>query len=144
MARYRTTLDATASPEAAFDYLAEFSNAKHWDPGVVDGENLDPGPVGPGSRFRLVARFLGRDVPLEYRVAELDRPRRVVLEAEDGAVRSVDEIRVAKVDGTTRVTYEADLRLRGPFGRVLDPLLALVFRRIGDRAAGGLRQALGR
>ena len=33
----------------------------------------------------------------------------------------------------TRVSYDADLRLRGLL-RIADPLLALVFRRVGDRA----------
>ncbi len=39
------------------------------------------------------------------------------------------------------VTYEADLSLKGVL-RIGDPLLGLAFRRIGDRAAAGLRTAL--
>ena len=35
----------------------------------------------------------------------------------------------------TSVTYQADLHLNGPLGRLLDPLLGLGFRRVGDRAA---------
>jgi carbon monoxide dehydrogenase subunit G len=58
-------------------------------------------------------------------------------------VRSTDEITVTPADGGSRVTYEADLRLAGPLGRVVDPVLGLVFRRIGDRAAAGLRATLG-
>jgi carbon monoxide dehydrogenase subunit G len=143
MARYRTTIESTKSPEEAFDYLAEFSNARDWDPGIVEATNLTADPVGPGSRFRLVARFLGRRVPLEYRITEFERPTRVVLSADDGSVRSTDEIRVAAADGGTRVTYEADLRLKSPVGTLVDPVLALVFRRIGGRAADGLRTALG-
>jgi hypothetical protein len=89
-----------------------------------------------------VSRFLGRRIPLEYRITEFDRPARVVLAADDAAVRSTDEIRFVATDGGSRITYEAELRLKTPFGRVLDPLLALAFRRIGDRAAAGLRAAL--
>ena len=142
MARYRTTVASTRTPEEAFDYLAEFSHAAEWDPGVVRGESLDDAPVRAGSRFRLMSRVLGRDVPLEYTVVALDRPRRVVLQADRPALRSTDEIRFLPVDGRTEVTYDADLRLKGPLGRVLDPVLAVVFRRIGDRAAAGLRRAL--
>ena len=40
------------------------------------------------------------------------------------------------------MTYDADLRLKGPLGRLMDPLLGLAFRRIGDRAAVGLGNAL--
>lgn len=142
MARYRTTVESTKSPEEAFDYLAEFSNARDWDPGIVEAANLTGDSVGPGSRFRLVSRFLGRRVPLEYRITEFDRPRRVVLAADETSIRSIDEIRFVTTNRGSQITYEADLRLKMPLGRLMDPLLALAFRRIGARAAAGLREAL--
>ena len=143
MARFRTTIDSPKSPEEAFDYLAEFSNARDWDPGIVEAANLTPAPAGIGSRFHLVSRFLGRRVPLEYRITDFERPSRVVLSADEASIRSTDEIRfVARSDGGTQVTYEADLQLKVPFAAVFDPLLALAFRRIGARAAAGLREAL--
>lgn len=142
MARFSTTVESTKSPEEAFDYLAEFSNAREWDPGIVEAANLTTDPVGPGSRFRLVSQFLGRRVPLEYRITEFDRPTRVVLAADEASIRSTDEIRFVASDGGSRVTYEADLRLKVPFAALLDPLLAVAFRRIGARAAAGLREAL--
>lgn len=101
-----------------------------------------PGPVALGSRFRLVAAFLGRRIPLEYRITAFERPARVVLRADDGKVRSTDEITVVPADGGSRVTYDAELTLAGPLGRAIDPVLGLVFRRIGDRAAAGLRATL--
>jgi hypothetical protein len=143
MAKYRTTVESKMSPDETFEYLADFANAPEWDPGVVEGERLDDGPLGVGSRFQLVARFLGRSVPLEYRIVALERPRRVVFEADERTVHSIDEIRFAPKDSGTAVTYEADLRLKGRLGRALDPVLALVFSRIGDRATGGLREVLG-
>jgi carbon monoxide dehydrogenase subunit G len=142
MAHYRTTVESGRSPDEAFEYLADFANAREWDPGVVEGEHVGDGPLGMGSRFRLVSQFLGRRIPLEYRIVAFDRPHRVVLQADERTVRSTDEIRVAAAEGGAHVTYEADLRLKGPASRLMDPFLALVFRRIGDRAATGLRQAL--
>ena len=142
MARYRTTVQSKKSPEEAFEYLADFANAREWDPGVVEGENLTGRPLGAGSRFRLVSRFLGRRVPLEYRIIAFEPPRRVVFQADQPAVCSTDEIHFVPVGGGTSVTYEADLRLKGPLGRLMEPLLGLALRRIGDRAAAGLRNAL--
>ena len=142
MARYRATIQSKKSPEEAFEYLADFANAREWDPGVVEGENLTGQPPGPDSRFRLVSRFLGRRVPLEYRIIAYEPPRRVVFQADQAAVCSTDEIRFVPVGAGTSVTYDADLRLKGPLGRLMDPLLGLAFRRIGDRAAAGLRNAL--
>jgi hypothetical protein len=141
MARYRTTIESTLSPEEAFDYLADFANAREWDPGVVEGDRLSGERIGLGSGFRLVSRFLGRQVPLEYRITTFQRPERVVLEAGQARLHSCDTIVVSATPGVTRVSYDAELRLAGVW-RVLDPLLQLAFRSGAGRAAAGLRLAL--
>jgi carbon monoxide dehydrogenase subunit G len=142
MAHYRTTIQSKKSQEVTFEYLTDFANAREWDPGVVEGENLTGQPIGPGSRFRLVSRFLGRRIPLEYRIVAFEPPGRVVFQADQAAVWSTDEIRFVPDGGGTSVTYDADLRLKGALGRLIDPLLGLAFRRIGNRAAAGLGKAL--
>ena len=142
MARYSTTVQSKKSRGEVFDYLADFANAAEWDPGVVSAENLTGQPIGPGSRFRLMCRFAGRQFPLEYRITAFEVPSRMVFEADRGSISSVDEIRFVTVDEGTSVTYEANLRLTGLLGPLMDPLLALVFRRIGERAAVGLRRVL--
>jgi carbon monoxide dehydrogenase subunit G len=142
MARYSTTMQSQKSREEAFEYLSDFANAAEWDPGVVSGKNLTGRPIGPGSQFQLMCRYFGRQFPLEYRIIAFEVPSRVVFEAERGSMSSVDEIRFVTVDEGTSVTYEANLRLTGMLGRLMDPVLALAFRRIGERAAVGLRRAL--
>lgn len=142
MARYNTTVQSKKSLEEVFAYLADFANASEWDPGVVSGESLTDPPIGPGSQFRLMCRFFGRQFPLEYRITAFEFPGRVVFEADRGNISSVDEIRFVTLNEGTSVTYEANLRLAGPLGRLIDPLLGLAFRRIGQRAAVGLRRAL--
>jgi hypothetical protein len=141
MARYRTTIDSTLPPATAFEELADFSSAERWDPGVREARRLDTGALAVGSRFHVVARFAGRDIPLEYEIIELDPPNTVVLRAESSAVVSLDTITFEANATGTAVTYDADLRLKGLL-RILDPVLAVAFRRIGDRARDGLREAL--
>ncbi|HVN52622.1 MAG TPA: SRPBCC family protein [Acidimicrobiales bacterium] len=140
MAHYQTSFTSPTSPEVAFDYLSRFSTTAEWDPGVVEARDLTPDPVGVGSAFEVVSSFLGRRVPLRYEVVEYDAPRRVVLRAENSSVRSTDTITFeAGADGATVVSYDAVLEPRGP-ARVMAPLFTLLFRRIGDRAARGLRE----
>jgi carbon monoxide dehydrogenase subunit G len=142
MARYTTTVQSNRSREEVFDYLANFANASEWDPGVVSAENLTGQPIGAGSQFRLMCRFSGRQFPLVYRITAFETPSRVVFEADQGNISSVDEIRFVARDEGTSVTYEASLRVTGPLGRLVDPLLAIAFRRIGGRAEVGLRREL--
>ena len=140
MAHYVARIPVSITRSAAFAYLSRFDRAAEWDPGVEAGEMLTPEPVGVGSRFRLVARFLGRRLPLEYEIVEY-HDERIVLRAENRSVRSVDTITFEDDDRDSVVVYDARLDAKG-IGRLADPLLAIAFRRIGDRAAAGLRSHL--
>ncbi len=142
MARYRGTVATGLEREAVFDYLAEFSNAAAWDPGVVGAERLDQGPVRLGSAFRLDVRTGLRTTPFEYRIVEYRRPERVVLLGTCGAMRSEDTVTiVAREQGGSILTYDADFRFTGP-ASVGNLFLALPFRRIADRGLAGLDAAL--
>lgn len=141
MARYRATIDTERTRENVFAYLSDFSTTQQWDPGVISAERMAGQAVGEGSEFRLVARFLGRESPLTYRITEYDPPRSVTFVGENATVVSRDRITFEAVGALTRVTYDAELTLKG-WLRLADPLLSLAFRRVGDRALGGMRQAL--
>ncbi len=141
MPTYRTVIQTPAEPAEVFAYLSRFDRAEEWDPGVTRGEMVTGEPVGLGSRFRLVARFLGRSLPLEYEVVDFVAPERLVLRAETGALRSTDTITCGAEGSGTLVLYEAVLEAKG-WARFADPFLAVAFRRIGDRAAAGLRERL--
>ena len=142
MATYRARVTSPRPPAEVFDYLARFSNAAEWDPGVTEATEVDPGPPALGSAYRLMVRTFVRAVPIEYRIAEFDRPHRVVLSAENSMVRSTDVIEVsAGPGGGSTLMYDATLGLKGA-AALFAPLLGLSFKRIGDRAIVGLRAAL--
>jgi uncharacterized protein YndB with AHSA1/START domain len=143
MARYRATVHADGRPEEVFDYLADFSCVAEWDPGVTRASALSEDPRAVGARFSVVSRFLGREIPLEYRTVELQRPRRLVVRAETASVVSLDTIELRPAEGGTEVTYDAKLSLKGAYRLAALPI-RLAFGRIGDRARAGLQEALTR
>ena len=53
----------------------------------------------------------------------------------------MDTISVSTEGAGSIVTYEADLRLNGIL-RIGDPIMGVIFARMGDRARDGLRQKL--
>ena len=143
MARYQATVQSRRAAAETFAYLATFSNAAYWDPGVLSGEQLDPGPVAVGTRFRLVVLFLGRRLPLTYRVTGYLPDREVALTAASGLLHATDKIVVTSGADGSAVSYEAEVRLRGPLA-MFDPFLRPGFRAVADRAAAGLARALSR
>jgi carbon monoxide dehydrogenase subunit G len=142
MARYQASVETPRPRAEVFAYLSDFSSTAEWDPGVVEAERIGDAPVREGTEFRLVASFLGRKTTLTYRVIEYDPPNAVTLRGENSTVVSLDRITFEPSDGGTRITYDADLALKGPF-KLADPLLGLAFRRVGDHAVAGLCKTLG-
>ncbi|HEX3332064.1 MAG TPA: SRPBCC family protein [Gaiellales bacterium] len=141
MARYVATVKSPRPPAEVFDYIADFSTNAEWDPGTVSADRADEGPIGLGAEFRLVVSFLGRTSRLVYRIVEYKRPHVVAFRGENAAVVSLDRITVEPWNGGSRLTYDATLTPKGAT-RLAAPLLALAFRRVGDRALTGLRGVL--
>src|SRR3954462_13300750 len=89
MAHYVARIPVSITRSAAFADLGRFDRSEEWDPGVEAGEMLTPEPVGVGSRFHLIARFLGQRIPLDYEIVEYEPDDRIVLRAENRSIRSV-------------------------------------------------------
>ena len=142
MARYEASLHAPLGIEEVFAYLSDFSTTKEWDPGVAEAVPLQEGEVRVGSEFRLTATFLGRTVPLTYEVVECHPPLVVGFRGENATAISRDRIVLEPAGEGTRISYRAELKLKG-LARVADPLLAIAFNRTGDRALASLSETLG-
>jgi hypothetical protein len=141
MARYVTMVSSSLPPVEAFAYMADFANARLWDPSVSEARRVGEAPIGLGTAFDLVARFGGRDVPLRYEIVECDAPRRVVLEARRPRFVSRDRIEVEPAGDGSIVHYDASLSFGG-LGRLLEPVMQRVFNRVGAGATVGLQTAL--
>ena len=80
MTRIHERIETVLPIDAAFDYIADFANSQ--TSGIRArpiSRRLDDGPVGRGSRYALDVRMGGRIAPMEYRIRDFERPRRVVL-----------------------------------------------------------------
>lgn len=141
MARYVTSVRTARSVEDAFAFMADVRAFSSWDPGVAAVTQVVGDGAGPGAAYDLVIRGR-RPMVLRYVVSGYAPPRRLRLVARNAWIVSVDEVRVEPDGDGAIVTYDATLTLRGPL-RLFDPWLARAFRTIGDRAAAGLRAALG-
>ena len=142
--RVERILNVAASPEAAFDYVADFSRAQEWDPGIPSARRLDDGSIGIGARFELLSRFGNTEQLITYEVTGFDRPQRVTFVGDGKNFRGTDTISFAAAEGGgTRVTYLADLGLKGMAALAL-PFLRGRLDSMSDAAVAGLKTALDR
>jgi carbon monoxide dehydrogenase subunit G len=141
MARYVVHVRTPKSPEAAFAYMADLTNFAAWDPGVVSADQVEGEGAGLGTAFLVKVRAVPGPIDLTYRTTVYEPPGRVVAVASNRRLTSHDTITVRPEGEGSIVSYDAELTLNGIL-RLADPLLGLVFGRIGDRAAAGLIEAL--
>ncbi len=142
MARYVVHVHTPRSQTEAFDYMADLSNFSEWDPGITRAVQV--GGQGPGldAEYDLDVQMGPTSMTMRYRTTAFDPHRLIVARSDGRFLTSVDTITVAaNPDGGSMVTYDADLTLAGPL-KLADPLLALGFQKVGDKAAAGLVDAL--
>ncbi|MDQ2676213.1 MAG: SRPBCC family protein [Actinomycetota bacterium] len=141
MARYTGTILTSAPAEEVYDYMADFTSVEKWDDTVTEAKRIGNQPPGKGARFSVTVKLAGRENTLEYETIEAERPSRLLLRADTGSVVSLDEITVREVAAGTELVYDARLEPKG-LVKVADPVLSLLFKRLGDNAAKGLAREL--
>ncbi|MFN3197223.1 MAG: SRPBCC family protein [Bradymonadia bacterium] len=143
MARYRADIVSPQPIEQVFDLFARFERISEWDPGVTRARRLTAGEPGQGTEYEVVVSTLGVKTPLIYRVIAFDPPRRIVLEAQNKHIRSLDTVTCrARSDGGTDLVYDALLELKGP-RKIFEASMKVSFQVIGRKAEDGLRRAVG-
>ena len=125
----------------AFRYVSEFEHAAEWDPGVAESKKVTDGPVRVGTEYDVVVLFRGKRQRYRYRVTELDDVRRIVLAGDGEKATSVDEIVVEPASVGSRITYTAEIKLKG-LRRVAEPLLKPMLKKTADDALAGLKRTL--
>lgn len=141
MATYVTTIESRHGAEEAFDYLADLRNFAEWDPGVLDAEQVSGRGPGEHTRFNVTVKAWPKPLTLTYETMVFERPHTVRVVAESDRLISDDTITVEPADDGCRVTYEANLSMKGWLSAA-DPVLGIVFDRIAGRAGDGLRGQL--
>lgn len=131
-------------PDDAFHALADFTQLPMWDPGIVRARRLDAGPLAVGARFEVIARFVGREVPMTYELVRFDPAQRhAELVGTAPGIRATDRITVhARSEGKAEVHWQADFELSGT-NRLLAPIMRPLFGRLARKAMAGLRRHMG-
>ncbi|MGJ0509766.1 MAG: SRPBCC family protein [Methylocystis sp.] len=114
--------------DAVFDFVARdfFANYQRWSTQVVELEPKGPTPVRPGVKAKQVTLERGMRSETTFAVAEVEPPRRLVLEGVSERFRSTYEFE-RRSDSETEVTFrmemrELDLSMR-PFAKLIGTAL---------------------
>lgn len=141
MAHSFNRLHARQSPEVAFDFISDFRHASLWDPRTQSVRKLTDGPIGRGTQFRLRAKLGLLELDFPYEIVEYERPRVVVFAGRTQFFDYRERVTFAPDGSGSTIEWAARMELRSLL--VLgNPILSLVYQRIGDDATGGIQRAL--
>ncbi len=141
MPHYAVTLVSRQPLEDVFTRMANFTNAEEWDPGVIKSASAGDGKVGQGSAFILTVPAAGVTMDLKYVIEEYKPNELVTLRAVTPRLESLDRLSFVRTGQGCEMTYDATLSFKG-VAILATPLLALSFRKIGDRARDSLMRYL--
>jgi uncharacterized protein YndB with AHSA1/START domain len=102
-------------PATVFDYLSDLEHFASWQPAIERVEQLDPGAVGPGTRFRLVLRAPTGRIDALGEVVAFERPALLAIRSLNGPAQLEARCEVAPEAAGSRLRLVADIALGGMF-----------------------------
>ncbi len=134
------TFTTTATPDAAYAYLSDFTNAEEWDPGTQSCERTS-GDGGVGTTYKNVSKFLGREVEITYTTAELAPPTRVHLRGTNEQFEGHDIFEITAAGRGSQVRYTAEMSFSGA-SKLASPVVAAYLPILAKKTVAELQASL--
>ena len=114
MARIVSEIIIGGPAEAVFGFEADQRNEPRYNPRMARADEVSDGPVGKGTVFRSVARFMGQTAEMRIELTGYDRPGRLALRTTTTEQADIDgTLTFDPVPGGTRMRWSWTVRPRG-------------------------------
>ena len=100
-------------PEVVFDYLADVPRFPQWQPAIERAEQVTPGPLGPGSRLRLVVRAPTGPTDVVAEIVSMERPSLLGVRSLGGPAKVEAECSIRSEGAGSRLRLTAMIELTG-------------------------------
>ena len=132
----QASIDIQRPVDVVFAYLIDPRHRAEWLSGTAEVEELTPGPIAIGKRWRFNARPRGKQVTIETEVVAFEPGRRLTERIVKGPLSGEISATFESVGSATRVTAQAvDVKLNG----ALRLFQRMVATRLEQRLSNGLR-----
>ena len=141
MINFSLTADIDRPPTEVFAFVTDPDKLGEWQD-VIEVEQITPGPVGQGTRFREVHQVMGRRNEQVTEFTVYEPAQRLDVGIVEGPVHVDGRWDFAATDGGgTHLTFTASGRLVFPLVLV-QPLVVAAMKRSFNRYHARLKQAL--
>ena len=119
--------------EEVFAYVSDLTHSAEWQAGLLEVRKLTDGPVGLGTRYAFVRRFMGRKVEAANEFVAYEPNRKVQFRIASGPMPGQGTYLFEATPDGTKLTSTVELE-PGGLSRLAAPLIAASLRR--EIAAG--------
>lgn len=130
MTDVRRTFTVNQPRDKVVNYLRDFANAEHWDPGTVTCSQVGAGPVGVGTHWHNVSKFRGRTTELDYELVRSESDR-LTFVGKNKSATSTDDLTFREVDRGTEIGYHAHFDFHG-LAKLVVPFVKGAIEDLGD------------
>lgn len=95
--------------EKVYMFVTDLKNNAKWQTDILELEMTSEGPLGIGSTYRCVNRFMGKRLETEGVITEYVPDKTCSIRITNGSVRGVNSFLFEVVDGGTKVTAVGQL-----------------------------------
>lgn len=121
--------------------MTEAGNIFKWSRSTQEVRQLTAEPIGVGSRYLIVSRFLGIDIPLEVEVTEYEVNKRVASRAASSGFIVNGRTLYSTEGNNTVVVTESEIHPRGLW-KLLQPVLPRMIAKSSAQDYERLKSAL--
>ena len=126
--------------EEVFAVVTNVENNPKWGSGLIEAIKTSDGPIGVGTTWRLVRKFLGQRIEGESEVTEYELNRNYVQKARSPFPVEIRQTYEA-VEGGTRVNIALEAE-PGGFFKLAEPLLKVTAKRDLDAEFANLKDLM--
>lgn len=141
MAHIEGAIQIREPVERVFDFVADQTNEPRYNRRMSSSKKISPGPIGLGTRFRVMVASGRRPLEMEIEVTEYDRPRRFGSHTVMPAADVTGVLTFQQLGDSTVMKWTWEVQPKGP-ARFFSPIVTLLGRRQEQEIWTGLKQVL--
>jgi uncharacterized membrane protein len=111
-----------------FDYISDLQNGPEWQSGLVEVQRITAGPLGVGTRFSSVRKFMSLKLEAEIEFTTYEPNKEIDFKSISGSSPFVQTFLFEPVSDGTKVTSRLELQTGGLMG-LAEPLIASSVKR---------------
>ena len=132
-----------ATPEEVFQFVIDVNNEPKWRLKSVESGLKTDGPMRVGTIGYSTAEVgRGKTDSIDWKVTKYDENKHATWDLLTGPLEGSGGYLVESVSGRTKFTLEAHVRMKGPFGLLMAPIVKIIGGKMNKADVANLKKVI--